>query len=351
MSLNLDQTSDYSNQELYMLLNDIDCPAFVKNANIEDMYAPVGSSTDAFADQFNKAYPITSPAAVYVSNAHFVSKKADLQKRWGEKYVNDVEARLKTAAEIFNISADVTGYTKTAMEKAASDYSTDYIYESTLMGKPISFFPVKTKEDFEKAASICAANLSNYTFEMRKGMAESFVKKAASYDVDALPAILMKYAGMYFYDPVTALEHVNYRQTLLNPSLQEKTAADYDKIKTMVKQADSKETMLEAAEALHNLDVGIGIFVKEKSALATLDPVEGMFTISAKQAAELLNVVNMGGENFKMADLKAVPQSVYKEAFGVDFDTNNETELRDNLPTMPLSDVGLFKELSGIKQI
>lgn len=112
MKYSLDQTTDFSFRELHAFLSGVEIPEYVKNAEMLTKEAADTLPDSAFADQYHRAFPIKSAEDTYLSNVHFVQKRAELTNLWGENYVNDVATRLIKAAELFNIYGDLQSIIK-----------------------------------------------------------------------------------------------------------------------------------------------------------------------------------------------------------------------------------------------
>ncbi|NBQ70534.1 MAG: hypothetical protein EBU46_17565, partial [Nitrosomonadaceae bacterium] len=165
MSYTLDQTTDYSYRELHTFLDGISTPEFVKQAEMDTKDSVEKLAEEAFADRYNRAYPIHTPAATYLSNAHFIQKKAELAKKWGVGYVEEVAARLKTAGELHRIAPDLSNYEKQAAELATREPGEKTVFSAKVGEVDTDLFPYRTKEDLSKQAEEFAANISNYPFD------------------------------------------------------------------------------------------------------------------------------------------------------------------------------------------
>ncbi len=346
MILKLDQSSDQSHKQLHRLFNGIKVASFVNDADIDSTIGDPTLEKEAFADVHFKAFPINNPASVYVSNAFFLDKKAELEKRWGKQYVEDVASRIKTAGEVFKIEADLADFTTQFLAKTAQDYPEQYIYECEWAGYPAGFYKVKTAEDFVRGYQDFEDNMYNFTFKMRKGIAEGFCEKAAEYGIVSLPDVICKYAGMFF--PDTGLIRTDLSRRIGKTS-SETLKGQYKEFQKTAEDCSTRDEVFKLAESVFDAEATAGVYTNIKTAKDFRDPVDSFFTISFEKAAEILSVVPMAGENFKLAELSQIPAVIYKEAFGVDIDPYDTTALCDTLPTMPLSDVSLFKELSGIR--
>lgn len=347
-----DQSKDLAGITMFRLFNDLELPEFVKQAELDTQDELAQLPKEAFADDVRKEYPINSAARVYVSNAFFKNKQAELAKHYGKEYVAYVGARIKQAAELYKISEDLSKFEGTLNKQASA--TTEYIASFEAVDhfgelQVVDLFPIKTAEDLALSANVFADNISNYPMEWRRQIANSFVEKSAMYHVEELPDIVCKYAGLYFpADKETIKNELQRRGSKLQKE------ASKEAVKQMVDLVDDLETIpdyLKLAEAVGVIEQRDGVMDLPQASSFLPDPVDYIFSNSPEKVAALLDTVEMGGEVWKLADLKQIPADRYKEAFDIDIDPTDDTTLRDILPTMPLSDVALFRELSGINPI
>ena len=353
MDMKLDQLSDASNLQLYRLLQGIDVPDFVKDAAIDDEESVASLEKSAYADQVNIAFPINTPARVYVSNAFFQSKKASMEERFGTAHTNSVEARIKEAAELFSVSREIEAYNDAYEKRASRDLEVQHVcvvQDEQLGETPL--FPFKTAEEFSKSAQVFADNMRQYPFEWRGQIAQAFLSKAAEVGVDELPDLICKYAGLFFPTHTTDISTEVARRA---NKMSSKTAKD--RLSALANAVsgfesfDSLEDVMKIAQIVYHIEQADGAYDRPKTAELLPDPVDVYFVLPPTKVAEILNVVDMAGEKYNLDSLKKVSADKYKEAFGVDIDPTNEEQLRDVLPTMPLSDVSLFRELTGVSPV
>ena len=122
-----DQSTDFSHKELYAFLNNRQVPEFVKNAELsstEDLNKLPGPS---FADPFHRLFPIDNPANTFISEVYFTNKQAELQKKYGQKFTEEIGTRLKQAAELHKISVEVENYRIDNEKRANADYSNRHL--------------------------------------------------------------------------------------------------------------------------------------------------------------------------------------------------------------------------------
>lgn len=351
--MRLDQLSDASNLQLYRLLQGVELPDFVKDAALDDETSVADLEKSAYADQVNIAYPINTPARVYVSNAFFQSKKAEFEQKFGTAHKMDVENRIKEAAELFSISREIEAYNEAYEKRASADYEVQHVclLEDNELGQQ-EFFPYRTPEEFRKSAEVFVANINQYPFEWRTQISRSFLSKAAEVGVDELPDLICKYAGIFY--PAHTADIANEVARRANKLASKTASAQLKELATAVSGFDSFDSIddvMKIAEIVYRVEQNDGAYERPKTAELLPDPVDKFFVHSPEKVAQILNVVDMGGEKFQLDTLKKVSSDKYKEAFGVDIDPSNEEQLRDILPTMPLSDVALFRELTGVQPV
>lgn len=345
MKLSLDQTTDPSYQELYRYLKHADVPDFVKEAELADSEALAKLGEEAFADRYHRAYPINDSVNTYVSNAYFINKRAQLEEKWGKNYVNEIEARIQKAASIFGITDKLEDFARSTEKIASRGPEERVVYTAVLPEGNFDLFPYKTAADLTKQASLFTKHLSDYPFAWRHDISTSFVKAASELQVDELPDIVLKYAGMIY--PDISMFH-NELQRRFNKIAARVDVKKYEEVVKQAEAAGSVDDYLVVCGNMYELEKSAGAYDYQSLRQTLGDIVDRTFTLSVEKVADLLNVVDMGGETFHVPQLQKVSKDIYKEAFGVDIDPSDSNQLRDVLPTMPLSDVALFKELSGI---
>jgi hypothetical protein len=351
MKIAFDQQTDYSGRQLYSMLSGVDVPEYVKTAELEDSFEIRQLPKTAFADQDRMIYPINSPARVYVSNAHFVNKKADISKLYGEDYSSQLESKIAEAAEIFGITEDILNYNKELNEKLASDYEEKYMvdFKFPFVAESIKMFPVKTASDLSESVEAFAKVIHHFPFDIRVKSAETFVKTAGELGVDDMPELIMKYAGMYYPD-LENLDHELWRRSTKLASADHKEI--YEKIRNDLGNMTSVSEVMKIAETCFNIENMEGLYDKTKVAQLLGDPVDCFFTEPVTKVASALNYVEVHGDKYRMDDLTKISKEKYEEAFGdCGIDPTAPEKIADILPTMPRSDVKLFEEISGIRPI
>lgn len=349
MKLSLDQTTDNSYQQLFSLFRGIALPDMVKQAELDTKESVEKLPTEAFADRYNRAFPIYSAPSTFVSNAYFQSKKASLEKKWGTNYVTTVDDRLKKAAAIFGIEEELASF-GSDLEKSASAGPEERVL-CTIKdadNNEYDIFPYKTAADLSDAAERFANTLSQYPFSWRTQIADSFVKAASENEVDELPEIVFKYAGQYYPDPIAIVDETKRRLSKIAGKVSQDEKAALLKQAAEVSDIDSALTL---CSELYRVEKKAGAYDSRMLRPVLGDVVDRIFVLSPEKVASLLDVIDMAGDTYTVSSLQSVPREIYKQAFGADVDPSDRNQLQDILPTMPLSDVSLFRELSGISPL
>lgn len=346
MKLSFDQTTDYSFRELHKFLKKASIPEYVKEASESTDYDSLPK--EAFADPYNRAFPKHSKEDTYLSYVHFINKKASLKKKYSPAYVADVDSKLKKSAALFEITQDLENYTSSLNTKEASDYSEKTIYEADLNGQPYPLFTYKTAEELKLASEQYARDYKRIPFEWRKDICNNFIKAAKVEGLDDMPDIICKYAGMFYPDTDAVVNTLKFRADITK-NAEHKEA--YTKMADNVEGLIDNDDFMKVAETCYWMERNQGIYDNKNSSATYGDPVDRIFTLSIDKIAATLDVVKLGNDYYKMTDLQSVKPDIYKEAFGIDIDNTDTDSIRESLPTMPLSDVSLFRELSGVRPV
>jgi hypothetical protein len=348
---NFDASTDYSGKELYSILSDASLPEYVKTAEVDDSFELRKLPKAAFADPDRMIYPINSPSRVYVSNAYFINKRADIVKLYGEDYASQLQTNIEKAAEIFDISEDLQDYNNRLNVKQASDYEENYMVDFNVdgMSTPVQMYPVKTAQDLSNAAEAFTREIQKFPFQIRTKSAENFVKAAGELGVDDLPDLLLKYAGMYYPDLANLQHEVWRRGTKLTKEAHKQVYESMSK--DLSNMTDLREVM-KVAEVLFDIENMEGLYDNVKVAQILGDPVDRIFTEQITKIASDLSYVEVHGDKYKLEDLTKISKDHYEEAFGdCGIDPNSPEKIADILPTMPRSDVKLLEEISGLRPI
>jgi len=348
---NFDASTDYSGKELYNILADVNLPEYVKTAEMDNGTELRKLPKTAFADPERMIYPINNPSRVYVSNAYFINKRASIVKLYGENYASQLQSNIEKAAEIFEISEDLQEYNSALNVKLAASYDEAYMVNFLVdgMSAPVQLYPVKTAADLSASAEEFTKNISNFPFAARLSAAENFVKAAQVLQVNDLPVLLMKYAGMYYPDLGNLQHEIWRRGTKLTKEAHKQI---YESMSKDLSNMTGFDEVMKVAEVLFDIENMEGLYDNVKVAQILGDPVDRIFTEQITKIASDLSFVEVHGDKYKLSDLTKISKDHYEEAFGdCGIDPKSPEKIADILPTMPRSDMKLLEEITGLRPI
>lgn len=342
-----DQNNDTSDRELftYLSIDGLSLPSYVKEAEIQEVKTN-GLQKHAHADDINCLFPLDTPARVYVSNAFFQQKKAEILSAKGLPYIQKVANRLEKAAATFGITADVKQYNEaflTESTKAPKSYNVSLKVANT---QDYNLFNFSSADDVTVKSAEFIMDLEKYPFSWRRQISNEFIKAARYFEVDELPDLIFKYAGTFFPDPNGAMKEVERRAN----KVKEASRHIYDQVVEALETANSNEDYFKVAEILYNVESQEGLYKNAHYRKILGDAVDKLFVYSLDKVAKMLDVVNVHGKLYSLEDFSKVASDTFEQAFGFEKPASSD-DLRDVLPTLPLSDFSLFKKLSGIKEL
>jgi len=187
----LDQRSDKSGQKTASIMTSFQAPAFVKSASLDQIMGKEAKGSLDYADPYHKRYPITNPAAIWMSAAYF----------WLEKNADEeVERRIIEAAELFNIKDEVlqlkSEISKTLEKQAADEEVSDdyFALVKEVAGHKRRYYPLRNRQEVKVAAQYFNENRASIPrLEDRYQMANKILAAAEREGVyigDELDALL-----------------------------------------------------------------------------------------------------------------------------------------------------------------
>jgi len=167
-------------------------PDYVMNNNIHDTKTASVLDADLFADPANRAYPVDSPHATWMSAAYLAYHTPAYQDSKQAAVSGFLSDTISKAAAVYGITSDVEGVRKKiAASRKPEDNDSDY-------GIPEQKrYRVTSSDELKTACDYFDANRGEYPSDTRRTVAAFLVKKAAEYSADwsALPDSVRKEAG------------------------------------------------------------------------------------------------------------------------------------------------------------
>lgn len=320
----MDQQRDLTHRTLYNILQE--------RPGIEPLikHASVGVSLDnlpnsAFADTYNRAYPIDTPSNTAMSLAYAI-KTADLAPH--------VSSNLARAAEIYGVILPPKAQVKVAHE------------EPRYLLPKQKKFGIKTASDVPKAEAALKRVSSKLSTEDLATAATVLVKAAADSDQN-VSSVVMQWAGLAQCDLEKAAEWIEARED----SLSGKANGVFAKVASVVRAFNSENTrddLVKIAETVGKLDEVYGLQVHYNRKLP--NPMETVF--NTKTSME--KMVSLAGTDIPLADLMKKDPAFYGDVLGDDIVPEittdgklDETKLVEELPILPADMLKLLVSKMG----
>ena len=283
----IDQSQDPTRRVLYQLVQERPGLAdLVKTAEIGDALTTKNSS--AFADTYNRMFPVDSEANAVLSKA-YATKVANLPSHVGRA--------IDTALEMYGSEFPETTQVKVAHEEPR------YVLEDTKQ------FPIKVASDVpraEEALTRIKTRLGTKTL----AKAATVIVKAARDSNQNVGDNILRWAGLTQCDVEKTADWIEARRYVAP-----KGTAVFDKLADHVRGPDgpkTREDLLKLATALDTLDSEFE--VTSQHGRKVPNPLETVF--STKTAMQ--NMVELAGKTFPIKKLVEVDPGVYSDLLGED---------------------------------
>lgn len=257
----------------------------------------------AFADTGCRQHPIHTKAACLVSTVYVVNSGADVEPA--------VLERLKTAAELFGIEADVLPLLAdyTSRTKQASQRPEQY----ALRDNADAFYPTGTRYDLERSSLgiLEDRRRENLPIKLARQAAVQLIKRASElqYDPNLFPEEIQKLGSETLLNPDALEAQADWRQRLTGNDLYKQAAAFY-------REAPTEQNRQDVAQAWEDLDRAHGVKVSRLTPSLVSCFFDGVDLHTVKEAAK--GLVWFGNETVPTGTLSLIPKSVYSGWYGSD---------------------------------
>lgn len=364
----MDQTQDVSGQQLYRLTQLYGMPSFVKTASVDDMCGDEQLPPHVYGDPRRKLFPCHTPSACWTSAAFFLDKQAEFKGDapliWG---------RILHCAKVHGVDKDL----ETLQEKVAANVPSE---ESSLPddafaivarnhdGSSQRLYPLRNREEVQKAASYLAQYRDSFPFEIRREFADKVLQKAAQLGVKLgeHDDFLTKQAG---YGACTTNEAAElllgrFHATRMGPGPVNELQKGILKLAKMVAESPAKVRepgmLTKLAKTVDDFDRAAGLVGQYGPALPRVEDV--LFSLTREKMASVAknhthtitgNIYNLADlEQVKMADVEGLMGREFAKELtsdGLRMDTEKAAAI---VPTLPRGDAEMFDrlmEITGVK--
>lgn len=321
----MDQQSDFTHKTLYNILQERPgIEPLIKEASVGRALEYLPSSS--FADTYNRAFPIDTPANAAMSLA-YATKTADLAPH--------VSRNLARAAEVYGIMLPPKAQVKVAQE------------EPRYLLPKQKKFGIKTASDVPKAEAALKRVSTKLSTEDLAVAASVLVKAAADSNQNVSP-VVMQWAGLAQCDLEKAADWIEAREDCLSG----KAKGAFLKVASVVREFDETNTrddLVKIAETVDKLDTLYGLPIHYNRKLP--NPMETVFNTKTSMA----KMVTLAGTDVALSDLMKKDPSFYGDVLGDDIVSEittdgklDETKLVEELPILPADMLKLLLSKMGV---
>ncbi len=334
-------------------------PEYVKEASERDLSAPDDLPPALFADPVKKRYPCHTKAATWKS-------ALDLYEG-GPPAVSAVEKRLRAAAGVFGILADVESVKQACLaDRREADLDLDngdfgLILEKT-GGQRHRHLPIRNAEEVKAAEDYLHRYRDRLRYDLRRGLADKIIEKSASFgcplsDPDAVERI----AGLGTCAPSQAAEMLYLCARQVAPRDKEAAAAMTEVAISVLERPElsaRSESMQKVAKLLDTAHHDYRLPAGGPS----YRPEDRLFVLTHKVAAEAASshCQLQTGSCYEKSAISSIPVDRLRGVFGDDFVDNvapsgffvDGEKLASIVETLPRGDAELFDQLArecGVK--
>lgn len=299
-------------------------PDYVGNYSVPDAKIASSLGDEFFADPGKRLYPIDSPGAAWLSAGYYcMAKQAE---SFDDLTKHPTLMAIKFAADVWGIGEDVdnvirsvaafNGATKSA---SGDDAAYGWLIKDASGNVIRRRYPMFDAVGVTKAAAFFTENRRHYAADVRRGIAQKIVEKAAEYGVEDLPTTVLKEAGEGIPRRSIIIEELGERAKLAKDA---EFATLVENINTLLKAADENEiydamdklaSMIEAFDQAEGLVPQYGIKVSY--------PADFLMSLTQKQASAYVETtVVLRKHAFDVTKLaESVPVAAIEDVLGADF--------------------------------
>lgn len=352
----MDAISDNSRRTLIEISREHQLPAYVLTAEVMDKEASASLDDQLFADVARRQYPLHDAGNTWLSAAYFVREHSDVPV----KVAGHVEQRIRTAAKIHGIAADVEPLF--AMPKAAADPEADDANYGIVLrdqaGNVVrKLYPLLDGDSVKMAMERFARERGLYPLGPRRQIATQIVKQAAIHGIP-VPNVIFREAGRGYPVKQIMMTELLERAQLVKDGEAAQLLANINELVAAASAEELLPALDKIAEVVDSVDRLSGFHRLYGRKL--LPPADFIYALSEKEAAAMLeDSVPLNKHTFSIRKLAELDPEVFailgddfpKELAAGDGKTDAE-KLAAILPTLPLPDkellenhlVGLFAQ-------
>jgi hypothetical protein len=282
-----DPASDTARTELVKIAREHELPAYVRNADINQVMSPADRPLSVYADPGHKKYACDTAAATWLSAAYFHTNR----DHYAPKQQQAITSRLEKFANYHGIRPDYDSIVTKSMEKKASvelhdkDYAFVCVHDD---GFKERFYPLTTNAQVKQAADWLYSNRDRIPFAEKNVIGNKILSKSAmfpgSLDSDSL-MFIEKMAGRGVPDPTELNQAIQQRATLAqNAEMRDQLTKMAKVIKDTPHVALQVSELVKLATVLDEADYALRL--KDQYGSILKRPEDVVFAVTFTKAAQ-----------------------------------------------------------------
>ena len=300
--------------------SDPTAPEFVKRAAFAGTR---GKAPGYAADIVHDELPCDTPEETWVSARAFAVKAASGAYARVAGLEDSIRSRIKTAADLFGISADVETALSVKTAEAPGHADDDYGWVDGAGRK----YPLFSAAHVKRACAYFEDNKYMYPFTMRSAIARRILAKAAAFDVprEEIPDGVRKTAGHGLARPDDVVNELVVRaESCDDVDVAGALAGAAEKVAELGMDALAHGGAEKLAELVEDADVITGRY--KTYGRLTRPPEDFLFGIDIKTAeAAVSDMIEIGRDVLSLRKLAELPDELYDGVFGDGFAASCKT--------------------------
>jgi hypothetical protein len=323
MPLHADQVADKNGAELARLARLYEFPAFVKQADLDQVLRPGPLPTTVYADPVRRQFPCHTAASTWLSALYYQEKAAEFHPKDRahiEKLLDKYASYWGIVPAVAYVKQRWQELHKTAEEKLPdSDFAYVWVGDN---GTKERHLRLKTAAEVKAAAEYVEKYRDHFPFSVRHVMARKILEKAARLGAAIGPQrdFLERQAGMGVGDPVEVARLIEQRALLCrNSDLKNHFLKMAATVRNSPRWALHPGTRVKLAETLDLLDRQLGLVGKYGSVLVR--PEDVVFQVTFSKAAQDVqgHVATTSGKVYEKSAFRQLALDDLRSLFGDEF--------------------------------
>lgn len=362
MPTGLDPTADRSGAELSRLARRYTLPDFVKQADMQRVFAPRDRAAGFFADMPHREYPCDTAPATFLSAMYFLDKAAQFHPKEAER----IEERLSQFADYWGIKeayVRLRGEARQSYKAAAAageqphlpDSAYGYVHVDPETGHKERRLRLASALDCKEAAEWLHHHRAMVPFLERHAIAQRVRGQAARLgaNLGKLAEFVERQAGRGVCNPDEVNRMLQQRVALAKTAAQRETATKLaDAVRQEARQALHPGVLVKLAAAVDSMDRLMGLHTRYDASIQP--PEDVLFQVTYTKIASLHNehVTTHTGRIYDKQALSRLSLDDVRGVFGDEFVERvrdginiSAAKMAEEAATLPRPDAEMLDDL------